>query len=104
MPAAKAAVPEIAKLMLDDLSDKLQKTGRTVRFGASAANYIASKIDEVELEKNGAWAVARCVSNECEDFISEKLLEDAYCCNDCTVEVENGGTGLCIVPHNTKES
>ena len=90
--------------MLDDLSDKLQKTGRTVRFGASAANYIASKIDEVELEKNGAWAVARCVSNECEDFISEKLLEDAYCCNDCTVEVETGGTGLCIVPHNTKES
>lgn len=79
--------------MLDDLSDKLKKTGRTVRFGASAANYIASKIDEVELEKNGAWAVARCVSNECEDFISEKLLEDAYCCNDCTVEVENGGTG-----------
>lgn len=50
------------------------------------------------------WAVARCVSNECEDFISEKLLEDAYCCNDCTVEVEDGGTGLCIVPHNTKES
>ena len=104
LPAAQAAVPEIAKLMLDDLSDKLQKTGRTVRFGASAANYIASKIDEVELEKNGAWAVARCVSNECEDFISEKLLEDAYCCNDCTVDVENGGTGLCIVPHNTKES
>ena len=57
-----------------------------------------------EKKKNGAWAVARCVSNECEDFISEKLLEDAYCCNDCTVEVENGGTGLCIVPHNTKES
>jgi len=104
LPAAQAAVPEIAKLMLDDLSDKLKKTGRTVRFGASAANYIASKIDEVELEKNGAWAVARCVSNECEDFISEKLLEDAYCCNDCTVEVETGGTGLCIVPHNTKES
>lgn len=104
LPAAQAAVPEIAKLMLDDLSDKLKKTGRTVRFGASAANYIASKIDEVELEKNGAWAVARCVSNECEDFISEKLLEDACCCNDCTVEVENGGTGLCIVPHNTKES
>ena len=104
LPAAQAAVPEIAKLMLDDLSDKLKKTGRTVRFGASAANYIASKIDEVELEKNGAWAVARCVSNECEDFISEKLLEDAYCCNDCTVEVEDGGTGLCIVPHNTKES
>ena len=104
LPAAQAAVPEIAKLMLDDLSDKLQKTGRTVRFGASAANYIASKIDEVELEKNGAWAVSRCVSNECEDFISEKLLEDACCCNDCTVDVENGGTGLCIVPHNTKES
>ena len=104
LPAAQTAVSEIAKLMLDDLSDKLQKTGRTVRFGASAANYIASKIDEVELEKNGAWAVARCVSNECEDFISEKLLEDAYCCNDCTVEVEDGGTGLCIVPHNTKES
>ena len=37
LPAAQAAVPEIAKLMLDDLSDKLKKTGRTVRFGASAA-------------------------------------------------------------------
>lgn len=70
----QAAVPEIAKLMLDDLSDKLQKTGRTVRFGASAANYIASKIDEVELEKNGAWAVARCVSTKARILSAKSCL------------------------------
>lgn len=98
LPMNRTAVAGLAELMLADLSKKLQKTGRTVRFEPSAARFVAAKTDEAELGRSGAWAVAHCISNECEDFISERLLEDPTCCNNCMIAVADDGAALEIIP------